>query len=77
MNSVNRYTPWDDLPVLLSVAELRCWLGLSRSKTYELINSGEISCVRFGRSIKIPRDCIKTLIETGASRYDDITGDFR
>ena len=65
MNSVNRNTPLDDLPMLLSVAELRCWLNLSRSKIYELLASGEISSIRFGRSIKIPRDCLKSLIEAG------------
>jgi len=65
MDSVNRNTPLDDLPMLLSVAELRCWLNLSRSKIYELLASGEISSIRFGRSIKIPRDCLKSLIEAG------------
>ena len=65
MIRVTRNTPLDDLPMLMSVAELRCWLNLSRSKIYELISSGEISSIRFGRSIKIPRDCLKSLIEAG------------
>lgn len=45
----------DDYPVMLCVKEVQTILSISRSKTYELIGSGELRCVRIGRSIRVRR----------------------
>jgi excisionase family DNA binding protein len=43
-----------DPPAMLTVAELALRLGISRGTAYELVRSGRIPYVRFGRVIKIP-----------------------
>lgn len=43
----------------LSVAEAATLLGIGRNHLYDLINTGQIPHVRFGRLIKIPRDALE------------------
>ncbi len=38
-----------------SVTEVKDYLGLSRSKVYQLVESGELPACRFGGSIRISR----------------------
>ncbi len=40
----------------LTVDEATKLLGIGRSKAYEMINTGEIPSVKFGRKILIPRN---------------------
>jgi excisionase family DNA binding protein len=49
---------YDDLPDLLTVAELAAWLRLGRNTAYEIVRRGEIQHVRFGRSIRIPKTAL-------------------
>lgn len=42
-------------PLLLHVSEAAELLGLSRSKTYELVAAGVIPSVKIGKSVRIPR----------------------
>ncbi len=39
-----------------SVSEVKDYLGLSRSKVYQLVESGEIGASKFGGSLRISRD---------------------
>ncbi len=39
-----------------SVSEVKDYLGLSRSKVYQLIERGELAASRFGGSLRISRD---------------------
>ena len=48
---------------LLRVEEAAEMLGLGRSKTYALVLSGSIPSVRFGRSVRIPRNRLETWID--------------
>jgi len=52
---INRKTRFHDLPDFLSVEEFRSYLGLGRTKIYELLRSGEIQSLKFGRIIRIPK----------------------
>ena len=42
----------------LSVVEVSATLGLSRTKTYDLVRSGRLPSVRIGRRILVPRQAI-------------------
>jgi excisionase family DNA binding protein len=47
-----------DLPEMLTLAEARAFLRLSRAAAYQLVASGQLSSERFGRSIRIPRKAV-------------------
>ncbi|MGD6896076.1 helix-turn-helix domain-containing protein [Bacillus infantis] len=40
---------------VLDVEDIQNFLGISRSKAYDLVNSGQFHTVRIGRLIKISR----------------------
>jgi len=48
---------------LLSVEEVARALRLGRSKTYELIASGELETVLIGRSVRVPVDAIERFVD--------------
>ncbi len=43
-----------DRPMLYTINQASKELGISRTKKYQLIYSGKLEVVRFGRSIRIP-----------------------
>ena len=45
--------------LLLTPRELGRLLKLGRNKTYELLASGAIPVIRFGRAIRIPRTAVE------------------
>jgi excisionase family DNA binding protein len=46
-----------------TVEELQRWLRLGRSKTYELIRTGEVPSYRLGRIVRIRRQDVETWLE--------------
>lgn len=52
----------DQQPVL-TVSEAARLLRLSRAFTYELVASGKLPSVRFGRRIMIPRAAIERILD--------------
>ena len=40
---------------LLSINELQNALGIGRTSAYRLINNGEVSHIRIGKSIRVPK----------------------
>jgi excisionase family DNA binding protein len=52
----------DEQPVL-TISEAARLLRLSRAFTYELVASGELPSVRFGRRIMIPRAAIERILD--------------
>lgn len=48
---------------LLKADEAATYLGLGRSKLYELIAAGELPLVRIGRAVRFPRVELDRLIE--------------
>ena len=44
-----------NIPMVLSVAQLAKMLCIGKNSAYDLVNSGQISSVRVGRQIRIPR----------------------
>jgi excisionase family DNA binding protein len=48
---------------LLRVEEAAAWLGLGRTKTYELVGCGALPSVCIGRSRRVPVSALETFIE--------------
>ena len=50
------YTSYDDLPLMLSVAEVAAVLGISRAGAYELARSSGFPALKIGSRIVVPKD---------------------
>jgi len=48
------------LPELLTVAEFMRATRLGRTTAYALVRDGSLPVVRFGRTVRIPRDVLKS-----------------
>jgi excisionase family DNA binding protein len=46
----------DDLPNVLDVCDIQEFLGLSKTKAYDLVNSKDFHVVKIGRLFKIPKE---------------------
>lgn len=53
----------DDVPMLLTVKDVESALQLGRTRTYELVRSGELPVIRIGRAVRIPRDALRRWVE--------------
>lgn len=54
---------WEMDREFISVSELQHWLGCGRSKTYEMVQSGEIPSYRIGRKIVINKQEAKEWLD--------------
>ncbi|UKS25008.1 helix-turn-helix domain-containing protein [Paenibacillus sp. HWE-109] len=45
----------EDLPEVLEVADIKTFLGISKTAAYELVNSKAFHVVKIGRTYKIPK----------------------
>ena len=52
--------------LLMKPSEVAECLGLGRTKTYELIASGQLSTVRIGGVLRVPANSVRRWIETNA-----------
>ncbi len=57
---------------LLRVDEAAQILGIGRSKMYELVSTGEVQCLRFGKSVRIPVHVLDELIGAPAPVVDPV-----
>lgn len=56
----------ESTPLLLKVTEAAKLLQLGRDRIYELVASGRLPALHFGRTIRIPRDALAQFVETEA-----------
>jgi excisionase family DNA binding protein len=63
--------PSADPPMLLTVAQVEATLQLGRTRTYELLRSGEIPVRRVGRLIRVSRSAL----EQWVAQSDDASSD--
>jgi excisionase family DNA binding protein len=49
--------------MLLTVRDVEAELQLGRTRTYELLRSGEIPIIRIGRVLRVPRDALQRWID--------------
>jgi len=54
------------LPAILTIEEVGHALRVSRNKAYELAHQKGFPAVRFGRTIRVPRDALIQWLETQA-----------
>lgn len=59
-----------DTPLLLKVTEAAKLLQLGRDRIYELVASGRLPALHFGRTIRIPRDALARFIEAESGDND-------
>jgi excisionase family DNA binding protein len=62
-STVTRWTKSDELPEFLTINEVATFLTIGRSSTYELIRTGRLPSVRFGRLIRIPKSALVAQLE--------------
>ena len=56
MPMTNKYTTYEQLPLMLSVPEVAIVLGISRAAAYELARSKDFPSLRIGTRIVVPKD---------------------
>jgi excisionase family DNA binding protein len=59
-----------DTPLLLKVNEAAKLLQIGRDRIYELVASGRLPALHFGRTIRIPRDALARFIEAECADND-------
>ena len=69
------YTSYDELPLMLSVAEVAAVLGISRAGAYELAHSDDFPALKIGNRIfDLAHDNMKTYLAVDrSSGVDAIT----
>lgn len=55
MNYNNRLKSYDELPLVLDVADIQRVMGISRASAYELVHSPGFPSFRSGRLIKVSK----------------------
>ena len=60
------YTSYDELPLMLSAAEVAAVLGISRAGAYELARSSGFPALKIGSRIVIPKDKFLAWIDTNS-----------
>ena len=51
-----RYSSYEELPLMLNAKEVSCVLGVSLARTYELTKSRGFPVIKVGKRVLIPRD---------------------
>lgn len=49
---------FDDLPEMCTVEEMGAYLRISRNAAYELVKSGALRSIKYGRLIRIPKQAL-------------------
>jgi excisionase family DNA binding protein len=52
----NPYKTIDDLPTVLEPLDIQNFLGISKTKAYELVASKQFHVVKIGRLFKVPKE---------------------
>lgn len=55
-------------PITVSIVTAASMLGISRSKFYELMDTGEIETIKIGRRSLIPVSALRAFVETRRSK---------
>jgi excisionase family DNA binding protein len=60
--------PNRDEPLLYTISEAATALRISRTKLYELLDSGDVESIHIGRSRKIPTEALRIYIDNLRAR---------
>lgn len=53
----------NELPAVLTVEEMRHFLGVSRPVAYQLVQRRDFPAIRIGRAIRVPREALLQWVE--------------
>ncbi len=53
---MNEYCNWDDVPLVLSAKDVQKILGLSKGKTYELMNSEQFPTIFVNKRMLVTKE---------------------
>lgn len=59
---------FDDLPDVLTPAEVQSFLRLGRNATYSLLQAGTLRSVRLGQKYLVPRHALRELLDGNGER---------
>jgi excisionase family DNA binding protein len=59
---ITPHTRVEELPQFLTVEEWRTLMRISRSLAYDLIRRGIVPAVRWGRTVRIPREAVQKYV---------------
>ena len=66
MNDKKRLSSYDDLPLVLDVADIQRIMGISRVSAYELVHTPGFPAFRRGRLIKVSNIAFFEWLEKGS-----------
>lgn len=58
----------EQLPIMLTPAEVMDILGVGKNTIYRLLNSGELHGVRIGRSWRVANSALEKFVVNGSAR---------
>ena len=64
---MSEYHSYDELPLTLTVDDLKDALNIGRNAAYDLVRSGQIFSLKIGKTIRVPKDAIMDYIRGGAA----------
>lgn len=50
------YTSWDSLPLILQAKDVQMILGISKGKTYEIMNSADFPTIYLNKRMMVSKD---------------------
>ena len=65
MNNKKRLNSYEDLPLVLDVADIQRIMGISRASAYELVHTPGFPAFRSGRLIKVSKKAFFDWMEKG------------
>jgi excisionase family DNA binding protein len=60
---VSQVIHFDDLPDVLTAAEVQSFLRLGRNATYDLLKNGTLRSIRLGQKYLVPRQALRELLD--------------
>jgi excisionase family DNA binding protein len=60
-SQLERAVPYEQLPEFLTPEEFRSYMGLGRNTVYDLLRRNEVTHVRLGRTIRIPKTALQSM----------------
>lgn len=63
----NNTVSYDELPMVLSVGQLKSILCIGKNLAYDLVKSGKIRSIHIGKNIRIPRSALLAYLDQNDS----------
>ena len=64
---MSEYHSYDELPLSLTVDDVKDVLCIGKNAAYDLVRSGQIFSLKIGKTIRVPKDAIINYIHGGVA----------